>query len=196
MRSGRQRQAFEESLKALQTDYVDLYLIHWAVEGVYVDSWKVMEQIYAEGKARAIGVCNFQQHHLETLMRAAKVKPAVNQFECHPYLSQEPLIAFCEKEGIACEAWGPLGGKGTPLVDSPELAAIGKKYGKSAAQIMLRWNLQRGVIVLPKSVHKERIIANGTLFDFALSDEDMKAVSAMNRNKRLNMSLDPDKVTW
>ncbi|MCC8193323.1 MAG: aldo/keto reductase [Deltaproteobacteria bacterium] len=196
MRTGRQMEAFEESLKALGTEYVDLYLLHWAVEGAYIPSWKVLEQIYKEGRAKAIGVCNFQPHHLETLMASATVKPAINQFECHPFLTQEPLIAFCEKEGIACEAWGPLGGKGTPLVSNDELDAIGKKYGKSAAQVMLRWNIQRGVIVLPKSVHKERIIANSQLFDFTLNEADMRAVSAMNRNKRLNMSLDPDNVTW
>ncbi|MDR3074173.1 MAG: aldo/keto reductase, partial [Deltaproteobacteria bacterium] len=127
MRKGRQREAFAESLKALGTDYVDLYLLHWAVEGVFLDSWKALEQIYEAGQARAIGVCNFQPHHLETLLASAKIKPAINQFECHPYLTQEPLIAFCAKEGIACEAWGPLGGKGTPLVDNEELAAVGKK---------------------------------------------------------------------
>jgi diketogulonate reductase-like aldo/keto reductase len=175
---------------------VDLYLLHWAVEGVYFDSWKVLEQIYEQGEARAIGVCNFQQHHLEKLMAGAKVKPAVNQFECHPYLTQEPLIDFCEKEGIACEAWGPLGGRGTPLVNDKGLAAIGKRYSKSAAQVMLRWNVQRGLIVLPKSVRRERITANSRLFDFTLSDADMQAVSAMNRNKRLNLSLDPNNVTW
>lgn len=195
MRTGRQMEAFEESLKALDTEYVDLYLLHWAV-GDYVQSWKVLEQIYKEGRARAIGVCNFHQHHLERLMEEATVKPAIDQFECHPFLTQESLIAFCEKEGIACEAWGPLGGKGTPLVNDPELASIGTKYGKSAAQVILRWHLQRGFIVLPKSVHKERIAANAAIFDFTLSDADMKAVSAMNQNKRLNLSLDPDNVTW
>ena len=196
MRAGRQMEAFEESLKALQTDYVDLYLLHWAVPDVYVPSWKVLEQIYKDGRARAIGVCNCQQHHLEALMDAGTVKPAINQFECHPFMTQEPLIAFCEKEGIACEAWGPLGGKGTPLVNDPTLTAISEKYGKSAAHVMLRWNFQRGLIVLPKSVHKERIIANSQIFDFSLSDADMQAVSALNQNKRLNLSLDPDKVTW
>jgi len=196
MRQGRQMEAFEESLNALGTDYVDLYLLHWAVEDVYIPSWKVLEKIYAEGRARAIGVCNFQQHHLERLMDAAAVKPAVNQFECHPYLAQEPLIAFCEKEGIACQAWGPLGGKGSPLVTDSVLSTIGEKYGKSAAQVILRWNLQRGVVVLPKSVHEERIFANSQLFDFALNDADMKVVNAMNQDKRLNLSLDPDKVTW
>ena len=196
MRSGRQMEAFEESLKALGTEYVDLYLLHWAVEDVYIPSWKVLEKIYEQGRAKAIGVCNFQQHHLEKLMDIATVVPAVNQFECHPYLTQEPLIAFCEKAGIAREAWGPLGGKGAPLVDNPELVAIGQKYGKSAAQVILRWDLQRGVIVLPKSVHRERIIANSQIFDFSLSDEDMKAVSALNQDKRLNLSLDPDHVTW
>ena len=196
MRRGRQREAFADSLKALDVDYVDLYLLHWAVEGVYLDSWKVLEQIYEQGGARAIGVCNFQRHHLEKLLAGAKVKPAINQFECHPYLTQEPLIEFCEKEGIVCQAWGPLGGQGTPLVDDEKLSAIGKRYGKSAAQVMLRWNVQRGLVVLPKSVRQDRIIANSRIFDFALSDADMQAVSAMNRNKRLNLSLDPDNVTW
>jgi len=196
MRVGRQMEAFEESLKALNTDYVDLYLIHWAVEDVYIPSWKVLEQIYKDGRAKAIGVCNFQQHHLEKLMDVATVKPAINQFECHPFLSQEPLVAFCENEGIACEAWGPLGGKGSPLVSNPELVAIGIKYGKTAAQVILRWHIQRGVIVLPKSVHQERIIANSQIFDFSLSDADMQSISAMNHNKRLHLSLDPDKVTW
>jgi len=196
MRSGRQMEAFEESLKALGTDYVDLYLLHWAVDDVYVPSWKVLEQIYKQGRAKAIGVCNFQQHHLERLMEGAEIKPAINQFECHPYLTQEPLIAYCKQEGIACEAWGPLGGKGAPLVSDPGIAAIGEKYGKSAAQVILRWNHQRGLIVLPKSVHQERIASNGQIFDFSLSDADMKAVSALNQNKRLNLSLDPDNVTW
>ena len=196
MRVGRQMEAFEESLKALNTDYVDLYLIHWAVEDVYIPSWKVLEQIYKDGRAKAIGVCNFQQHHLEKLMDVATVKPAINQFECHPFLSQEPLVAFCENEGIACEAWGPLGGKGSPLVSNPELVAIGIRYGKTAAQVILRWHIQRGVIVLPKSVHQERIIANSQIFDFSLSDADMQSISAMNHNKRLHLSLDPDKVTW
>lgn len=196
MRAGRQKEAFEESLKALGTDYVDLYLIHWAVDNVYVPSWKVMEEIYKEGRAKAIGLCNFQQHHLETLLQSATVKPAINQFECHPFLTQEPLIAFCEKQGIACEAWGPMGGRKSPLRDNAELTAIGQKYGKTAAQVMLRWNVQRGIIILPKSVHKERIIANSQLFDFELSDADMKAISAMNQNKRLNLGLDPDNVTF
>jgi diketogulonate reductase-like aldo/keto reductase len=196
MRVGRQMEAFEESLRELDTDYVDLYLLHWAVDDVYIQSWKVLEQIYKQGRAKTIGVCNFQRHHLEKLMDAAKITPAINQFECHPYLTQEPLIEFCEKEGIACEAWGPLGGRNSPLVDNPALKAIGAKYEKSAAQVMLRWNLQRGLIVLPKSVHKERIVMNSQLFDFALSEEDMLAVSAMNQNKRLNLALDPDRVTW
>ncbi|MDR1360122.1 MAG: aldo/keto reductase [Deltaproteobacteria bacterium] len=196
MRNGRQMEAFEDSLRALGTDYVDLYLLHWAVQDVYIPSWKILEEIYAQGRAKAIGVCNFQQHHLVRLLDAATVKPVINQFECHPYLTQEPLIAFCEKQGIACEAWGPLGGRGAPLASNPELAAIGENYGKSAAQVILRWNLQRGVRFLPKSVHQERILANSQLFDFTLSAADMQAIGALNQNKRLNLSLDPDKVTW
>lgn len=196
MRAGREREAFEESLKRLGTDYVDLYLLHWAVEGFITRSWKALEEILKEGRAKAIGVCNFQQHHLESLLAEADVVPAINQVECHPLLSQEPLIAFCEKQGIHCEAWGPLGGKGSPLVNDQELAVIGNKYGKTAAQVILRWNVQRGIIVLPKSVHKERIIANGNIFDFSLSDDDMRAISARNENKRLHKALDPDKVAW
>ncbi len=194
MRSGRQMEAFEQSLKDLQTDYVDLYLVHWPVEGVFVPSWKVLEEIYASGRAKAVGVCNFHEPKLKTLLDAAKVVPAVNQFECHPYLSQEPLIAACRKAGIACEAYSPLGGKGAPVLEDPALKTLAAKYGKTPAQIVLRWNMQRGLIVLPKSVRQERIASNGQLFDFTLSDEDMAAVNGLNQNKRLG--FDPDNFNF
>lgn len=194
MRADRQLQAFERSLKHLRTDYVDLYLIHWPVADVFVRSWKVLEEIYASGRAKAIGISNFHAPHLETLLAEAAVIPAVNQIEIHPYLSQEPLIALCEKHGIAAEAWSPLGGNGAPVMDDPALKAVAAKYGKTPAHVALRWNLQRGGIVLPKSVHKERIAANSQLYDFALSDEDMKAVDACNKNKRLGP--DPDNFTF
>jgi diketogulonate reductase-like aldo/keto reductase len=184
MRASRQREAFKDSLKRLGTDYIDLYLIHWPVKGTYRESWKVMEQLYREGRIRAIGVSNFHRNHLDDLLQDASVIPAVNQVECHPLLTQVDLKAYCDKLGIVFESWSPLGGSwGGNLADSTELAAIGKPYGKTAAQVILRWHLQRDLVVIPKSVHKERIIANANLYDFALSAADMAVVDAMNRDQ-------------
>ncbi len=195
MRAGRQRKAFDESLERLGVSHVDLYLIHWPVKTKYVESWMVMEQLYQEGLARAIGVSNFLEHHLDDLLKTATVVPAVNQVECHPRLSQKPLKAYCDKLGIAFESWSPLGGsRDGNLTTNPELAAIGAKYGKSAAQVILRWHLQHDFIVIPKSVHKDRIEANGNLFDFALSDADMAAIDAMNMDARVGSH--PDTFTF
>lgn len=194
-RAGRQRQAFEESLKRLGTEYVDLYLIHWPVKEKYAESWRVLEELYAEGRVRAIGVSNFLEHHLDDLLSTAKVVPAVNQVECHPRFSQEPLRAYCEKLSIAFEAWSPLGGSGAgSLVNNSELTAIGATYGKSAAQVMIRWELQRGIITIPKSSHPQRIQANADVFDFELSATDMAAIHAMNRNERVGSH--PDTFTF
>ncbi len=189
MRRGRMREAFFESLTRLQTDYVDLYLIHWPVAGRYMDSWKVLEELYAEGRIRAIGISNFHKHHLEDILSIARVTPAVNQIERHPLLSQMPLIQYCEDLGIAIEAYSPLGGTGGTLLNNEVLQNIAKKYGKSPAQVTLRWNVQRGIIVLPKSVHAERIASNAEI-DFTLSEEDMKEIDGLNRNERV--SSDPD----
>lgn len=182
MRAGKQREVFEQSLEALRTDYVDLYLIHWPVKEAYVESWEIMVDLYRQGLIRAIGVSNFNEHHLDDVIRATGIVPAVNQIELHPRLTQAPLCAYCEKLGIAPEAWSPLGHGG--LIADETLSAIGKKYGKSAAQVMIRWDLQRGIITIPKSVHRERIVQNADVFDFALSDADMAAISAMNRDER------------
>lgn len=184
MRAGRQIEAFEKSLKLLKTDYVDLYLIHWPVEG-FQKSWKAMEEIYASGRARAIGVSNFHEHHLKDLLSDAKVTPAVNQIESHPLLTQKPLIDYCEKHGIVCEAWSPLGGTGGNLLENQQLKALAGKYGKTVAQVILRWNLQRGVVVIPKSVHKDRIISNTKIYDFELTQEDIEAIEALNCGKRV-----------
>lgn len=195
VRAGRTREAFEESLTALGTDYVDLYLIHWPAEG-FAEAWAEMEKLYAEGRVRAIGVSNFHQHHLEELARTAKVKPAVDQIESHPYLSNQPLIDFCRGQGMDVEVWSPLGGslgKANILKDETILA-LAQKYGKSPAQVTIRWHLQRGVIVMPKSTHRERIAANLDVFDFALSEEDMAAVSALDRG--LRTGSDPDNFTF
>lgn len=184
MRKGRQMEAFENSLKLLKTDYVDLYLIHWPVAGKYKESWKVLEELYKAGRVHAIGVSNFHKHHLDDLLADAKVLPAVNQVECHPLLSQEPLRAYCDKLNIAFEAWSPLGGGGGNLVNDGRLQKIGAKYNKSAAQVILRWDLQCGIITIPKSVHKDRIAANRDIYDFELTQDDMAAINAMNENKR------------
>ncbi len=189
MRAGRELEAMDDSLRDLGLDYVDLYLMHWPVEG-YVESWRAMEKILASGKARAIGVSNFQQHHLTTLMAETTVVPAVNQCECHPFLSQTPLRKFCNKNGIAFVAWSPLGGKGAPVLDNQVIRAIAEKHGKSPAQVTLRWELQRGMITIPKSVHQERIIENRRVFDFELTPEDMLAIDGLNRDARIGP--DPD----
>ncbi len=195
MRADRQREAFEASLRRLGVEYVDLYLIHWPVKGKYVASWQVLESLYREGRIRAIGVSNFLEHHLDDVMRVATVTPAVNQLECHPRLTQEPLKAYCAQLGIAFESWSPLGGsRDGNLTADATLAAIGKNYGKSAAQVILRWHLQRDLIVIPKSTHRERIRENAALFDFSLSDADMAEIGAMNRDERVGAH--PDTFTF
>lgn len=180
--------AFDESLKKLNMDYVDLYLIHWPVTGKFIETWKALEKLYDEGLVRAIGVSNFHIHHLESLFADANVKPAVNQVEYHPHLTQENLRAFCQKENIQMEAWSPL--KKGRLLDHPLLLDIGKKYGKSPAQVILRWTVQNSVIPIPKSSKPERIRENAAIFDFSLTDGEMKEISALNLNER--SGPDPD----
>lgn len=187
MRAGRQIQAFEESLRKLRTDYVDLYLIHWPVEN-FVESWKILEKIYKSGRARAIGVSNFKAHHLRTLLDACEVVPAVDQMEFSPYMQDNEVIAFCREHGIAYEAWSPLGA-GT-LIDEPTICEIAAGYGKTSAQVILRWVLQRDIIVFPKSVHQARIVENADIFDFELTAADMERINALNCGRRTGS--DPD----
>ncbi|MDR1533743.1 MAG: aldo/keto reductase, partial [Planctomycetota bacterium] len=178
MRAGRQLQAFDESLKLLGMDYVDLYLIHWPVEN-YPDSWRAMEKIYASGKARAVGVSNFQIHHLEKLLGQSEVVPAVNQVELHPYLTQEPLRKYCAEKGIAVQAWSPLGGQGNDLLKNPLLTELGARHGKTPAQIVIRWHLQQDIIAIPKSVRKERIRENREVYDFQLTEEEIAGLGKL-----------------
>ncbi|MGX7201128.1 glyoxal reductase [Enterococcus plantarum] len=180
--------AFDESLTKLGLDYIDLYLIHWPVEGKYKDSWRAMEEIYKSGRAKAIGVSNFHEHHIKDLLKEAKVVPMVDQIELHPTLTQEPLRKFLAANKIAVEAWSPLGqGK---ILEEPILVEIGKKYNKTAAQVIIRWHLQSDSIVIPKSVHEERIKQNFDVFDFELTDDDIKRIDELNTNERLGP--DPD----
>ena len=189
IRARRGQDAFEESLDRLGLDYVNLYLIHWPADG-WQQAWDDLQAIYASGRAKAIGVSNFQRHHLEELLANSDVKPAVDQIESSPQFANQELIDFAHAQGIDVEAWSPLGGTGGNLLADPRLAEIGAKYGKSAAQVVIRWHIQRGVVVLPKSTHAERIRQNLDVFDFNLTDADMAAVSAVDTGRR--NGADPD----
>lgn len=181
-------QAYETSLQKLGLEYLDLYLIHWPVEGKYKDAWRALEALYKEEKVRAIGVSNFQVHHLEELLKDAEVKPVINQVEYHPRLTQQELKAFCRENGIQLEAWSPL--MQGQLLDNEIIAAIAEKHGKSAAQVILRWDLQNGVITIPKSTKEHRIAANASIFNFELSSDEMEQISSLNQN--LRVGPDPD----
>jgi 2,5-diketo-D-gluconate reductase A len=187
------RRAFDESLKALGFDYLDLFLIHWPLPtrygGDYVSTWKTLEEFYREGRARSIGVSNFQPHHLRRLHGESEIIPAVDQIEVNPYLTQDELRGFCAEHQIAVEAWSPLA-RGHVL-DDPTIGVIARRAAKTPAQVVLRWHLERGDIVFPKSVTPDRIRENIDIFDFGLSAEEVEAISALNRNERTGP--DPDK---
>jgi 2,5-diketo-D-gluconate reductase A len=190
------RRAFAESLDALGFDYLDLFLIHWPLPtrygGDYVSTWRTLEEFYRDGRARSIGVSNFQPHHLRRLHGESEITPAVNQIEVHPYLTQNDVRVFCAEYQIAIEAWSPLA-QGLVL-DDPTIVSIAKAVGKTPAQVVLRWHIERGDIVFPKSVTTARIRENIDIFDFELSGEDVEAITALNKNQRTGP--DPDKFDW
>jgi diketogulonate reductase-like aldo/keto reductase len=179
--------AFDASLERLGLSYLDLYLIHWPVAGKYVETWRALTDLYKEGRVRAIGVSNFHVHHLKDILDASDVVPAVNQVECHPLLNQKEIRDFCQMNNIVLEAWSPLM-KGN--LNLPVLEELAKTYQKTPAQIVLRWHLQHGVVIIPKSVHDHRIKENAQIFDFSLSSADMDAIDALNEGKRFGP--DPD----
>jgi 2,5-diketo-D-gluconate reductase A len=187
------RAAFEQSLEALGSDYVDLFLIHWPLptryDGDFVSTWRTLEEFYRDGRARSIGVSNFQPHHLRRLHEECEIRPAVNQIEVNPYLTQDEVRRFCADHEIAVEAWSPLA-RGNALSD-PTIDDIARRVGKTPAQVILRWHIERGDIVFPKSVTPSRIKENIDIFDFELTGEDVEAISALNRNERTGP--DPDK---
>lgn len=192
--------AFARTLEALRTDYLDLYLIHWPHDPKYFDNWEEMnletwrafEELYESGAIKAIGVSNFRPRHLENIMKHAKIMPMVDQVEIHPGMPQDELIAFCREHNMVVEGWSPLStGR---IFSVPEVQEIAQKYGKSIAQVCLRWSVQRGVIPLPKSVTPARILENSQVFDFELEEADMQRISALTDCGW--SGLDPDNLVY
>ncbi|WP_064199328.1 aldo/keto reductase [Brevibacillus brevis] len=184
--------AYEASLKKLNLEYLDLYLIHWPVEGKFKEARRALETLYKEGRVKAIGVSNFHIHHLKELMKDAEIKPMVNQVEHHPRLTQKELQDFCREQGIQFEAWSPL--MQGQLLDNPVLKEIANKHHKSIAQVILRWDLQNGVVTIPKSTKEHRIVENASVFDFELTKEEMDRIDGLNQNHRVGP--DPDKFDF
>ena len=185
---------FETSLKILGTDYVDMYLLHWPVVDKYVDTWKTLEKIYASGRAKSIGVSNCQIYHLEAILEAASIVPALNQIELHPYMAQEELLAFCATHDIKVQGWSPLASGQSNLLADPVITALAQKYGKSPAQVVLRWSTQRGASVIPRSVGVEQMQQNLASLNFELDTADIASITALNKN--LRTGPDPDNFNF
>lgn len=185
------KKAFQASIEKLGTPYLDLYLIHWP-KVLNKETWKALEELYKEGRIRAIGVSNFKEHHLIDLMQTAEIQPMVNQIEFHPQLAQPELLKFCKDHNIQVVAWGPLMRGHFETVSL--FQQLAEKYQKTPAQIVLRWDLQQGVVTIPKSLTPERIYSNAKIFDFQLSEEDMKKISCLNTGVRIGP--DPDKINF
>lgn len=189
-RTGDVRRALIQSLTALKTDYLDLYLMHWPNPDTYLGSWRQMEALYKEGLVKAIGVCNFHEHHFEKLFEIASVVPVINQVELHPLLTQKPLVDYCSKKGIAMEAYSPLARMDPRLINHPVLVKLGVKYKKTVPQVVLRWIVQSGYCTCPKSSSFKRIRQNMDIFDFELTDDDMRKIAGINENYRVRHNPD------
>lgn len=189
-RNGQVRECLFQQLEGLGTDYVDLFMFHWPVTGLYLDTWKEMVQLYNEGYCRALGVANCHKHHLEALLNVSEIVPAINQIEVHPLFTQKNLIAYCKNLGIQVEAYTPIARMDDRLVRLPILKHIADKYHKTVVQVILRWHIQNGVIPIVRSLNKERQLENISIFDFELSREELEAIDGININSRLR--YDPD----
>lgn len=190
------KKSVEESLRKLKTDYMDLMLLHQPFSDVY-GAWQALEELYEAGKIRAIGISNFYPDRMVDIASFARIRPMVNQIEIHPHNQQIAAKEWNKKYGLQIEAWAPFGEGRGGMFDLPELKAIGEKYGKTSAQVILRWNLQSGVVVIPKSTHKERMEENFQVFDFTLTDEDMQQIAALDQNTSAFFShQDPAMVEW
>ena len=192
------RRAFDGTLEALGFDYVDLFLIHWPLPTLYggdfVSTWQVMEEFYRSGRARSIGVSNFQVPHLRRLAAETEVVPAVNQIEVHPYFTNEEVRGYGAEHGILTEAWSPIAQGG--VLEDPTISAVAKRVGKTTAQVTLRWHIQRGDIIFPKSTTPSRVRENFELFDFELTDDDMAAISALDKGEDGRTGAHPDTFAW
>ena len=182
---GNAQKALDTSLRKLGLDYVDLYLVHWPIKDKYVSVWKDMEKIAANDKVRAIGVSNYQEKHLKEVLNMRSLIPAVNQIELHPYLSQQGLVEYCSKHDIKIESWSPLCANKNDLLNEQILKDLAEKYSKTSAQVVLRWNIERGLIVIPKSSNPGRQEENLNIFDFALTSEDVQKINSLNKDMRV-----------
>lgn len=182
--------AFEESFEKLGLDYIDLYLVHWPMPDTFVETWKALEHLYEQGRVKAIGVSNFLEHHLQELFDNAKYKPVVNQIELHPKLMQKSTVDFCKAHDIVIESWSPIGR--AQYLDDPTITKIAQEHGKSPAQIMIRWHVQHGFVVIPKSLRRERQLENISVFDFELSQEEMELIDRLDEGYRIGTH--PDKI--
>lgn len=190
------KKSVEESLKKLKTDYLDLMLLHQPFADYY-GAWRALEDLYKEGRLKAIGISNFYPDRMVDIASFAEIRPMVNQVEVHPFNQQIIAKKYMDKYGVQIEAWAPFGEGRGGLFDNKILREIGEKYNKTTAQVMLRWHIQRGVVVIPKSIHYERMVENFNVFDFKLSDEDMAEISKLDKNKSSFFShYDPQMVEW
>lgn len=194
MRNHTVRESLNQSIEVLGGGYIDLMLIHWPVEGFIEETWKIMEEYVDAGKIRAIGLSNFNPRHIDDLLRYARIKPVVNQIEVHPYLTQQEVVGYTFAKGIQVEGWAPLG-QGQCLGDET-IAGIAGKYGKSVAQVILRWNIQRGLIAIPRCDNPDYTAENLDIFDFELSPVDMAIINGLNKNQRTNSKNDPEHFPW
>lgn len=196
MRDGTVRESIEESLASLGTGYIDLMLIHWPVAGKIKETWQIMEEYVDNGKIRSIGLSNFNPSHIDEVLSFARIRPVLNQIEIHPYMTQFNVSGYNFRNGIQTEAWGPLGQGVTGELEDPAIVEIAKRHNKSAAQVILRWHMQRGLITMPRCDNPEYVRENADIFNFELSPSEMEIISGLNRNQRTNEKNDPDNFPW